>query len=53
MNNRTVDNYNQKEKRLNFSQKKENTINSLLEVEHFLCNLKRAFKYINFYKFLN
>ena len=41
MNNRTVDNYNQKEKRLNFSQKKENTINSLLEVEHFLCNLKR------------
>ena len=30
MNNRTVDNYNQKEKRLNFSQKKENTINSIV-----------------------
>lgn len=39
-------------KKINFSQKKENTINSLFEVEHFLCNVKHALKYINLYKFL-
>lgn len=39
-------------KKINFSQKKENTVNSLFEVEHFLCNVKHALKYINLYKFL-
>lgn len=39
-------------KKRNFLQKKENTINSLFEVEHFLCNVKHALKYINLYKFL-
>lgn len=39
-------------KKINFSQKKENTVNSLFEVEHFLCNVKHALKCINLYKFL-
>ncbi len=39
-------------KNINFSQKKENTVNSLFEVEHFLCNVKHALKCINLYKFL-
>lgn len=39
-------------KKINFSQKKENTINSLFEIEHFLCNVKHTLKYINLYKFL-
>lgn len=38
--------------KIDFIQKKENTMNSLFEVEHFLCNVKHALKYINLYKFL-
>ncbi len=38
--------------KIDFIQKKENTLNSLFEVEHFLCNVKHALKYINLYKFL-
>ena len=36
----------------NFKLKKENAINSLFEVEHFLCNLKKICKAIDLYKIL-
>lgn len=39
-------------KKFNFAEKKENTVNSLFEVEHFLNNLKHTLKCINLYKFL-
>jgi len=35
----------------NFAQKKENTINSLFEVEHFLCKCQKALKCLKFYSF--
>ena len=39
-------------KGFNILEKKENTINSLFEVEHFLHNFKHALKYIKLYKLL-
>ena len=36
--------------KFNFSQKKENTISSLKEVEHFLYNYKNFIKYVKLYK---
>lgn len=39
-------------KSIPFNKRKENIICSLTEVNSFLCNLKRASKYINLYKFL-
>ena len=38
--------------KFNFKCKKENAINSLFEVEHFLCNLKKICNTINLYKIL-
>ncbi len=34
---------NKKNVKINFKEKKENTINSLFEVEHFLCNFKKSY----------
>lgn len=41
-----------KEKKIDFIQKKDNTINSLFEVEHFLCNFKRLLNTVKLYKIL-
>lgn len=41
-----------KSKKIDFKNKKENTISSLFEVENFLTDLKKIFKYIKLYKFL-
>lgn len=41
-----------KNKKFDFKCKKENAINSLFEVEHFLCNLKRLCNAIDLYKIL-
>ena len=38
--------------KFNFKCKKENAINSLFEVEHFLCNFKKICNTINLYKIL-
>lgn len=45
-------NYNEKEKKFNFSQKKDCTIRSIKEIEFFLCNLDKAIKSLKIYKFL-
>lgn len=37
-------------KNFNWKEKKESTIGSLYEVEHFLCNFKQICKGIEFYK---
>lgn len=42
---------NRKEK-FNFKEKKENTVHSLFEVEHFLCNFKNICKGIKLYKII-
>jgi len=39
-----------KEKKIDFIKKKDNTINSLFEVEHFLCNFKKLVNTIKLYK---
>lgn len=49
---RKINPENNNTKKLNLSQKKENTVNSLFEVEHFLRNVKHTLKCINLYKFL-
>ena len=41
-----------KEKKIDFIQKKDNTIHSLFEVEHFLCDFKRLINTIKLYKIL-
>ncbi len=41
-----------KEKKIDFIQKKDNTIHSLFEVEHFLCDFKRFINTIKLYKIL-
>lgn len=43
---------NSKKKKFDFKRKKENAINSLYEVEHFLCNFKKICNAINLYKIL-
>lgn len=43
---------NSKNEKFDFKCKKENAINSLLEVEHFLCNLKKLCNTVNLYKIL-
>ena len=45
-------NKDEKKKKINFAQKKENTICSLLEVEKFLGDFKNIWKYIKLYKIL-
>ena len=39
-------------KKLNFCEKKKNTINSLSEIEYFLRNFHKLKNYINLYKIL-
>lgn len=41
-----------KENKIDFIQKKDNTINSLFEVEHFLCDFKKLINTIKLYKIL-
>lgn len=41
-----------KEKKIDFNQKKDNTIHSLFEVEHFLCDFKKIVNTIKLYKIL-
>ena len=41
-----------KKKKFDFKCKKENAINSLFEVEHFLCDLKKVFNTVCLYKIL-
>lgn len=43
---------NKKEKKFNFSERKDCTINSIKEIEFFLCNLNKAIKSLKIYKFL-
>lgn len=43
---------NYKKKKFDFKSKKENAINSLFEVEHFLCNIKKVCNTIDLYKIL-
>lgn len=38
--------------KFDFKCKKENALNSLFEVEHFLCNLKKFCNAVNLYKIL-
>lgn len=45
-------NLNCKNKKISFKCQKENAINSLYEVEHFLCNFRKICKAINLYKLL-
>lgn len=48
MNNNT----NFQKNKFDFKCKKENAINSLYEVEHFLCNFRKICKAINLYKII-
>ena len=41
-----------KNKKIDFKNKKENTISSLFEVESFLRDFKKLFKYLKLYKLL-
>lgn len=41
-----------KEKKIDFIQKKDNTIHSLFEVEHFLCDFKKLINTIKLYKII-
>ncbi len=43
---------NKKEKKIDFIKKKDNTICSLFEVEHFLCDFKKLINTIKLYKIL-
>lgn len=42
----------EEKKKGGFKQKKENTLNSLKEVEYFLRNFKEKYKYLKIYKIL-
>ncbi len=46
------DNNCEKKEKLNLKEKKENTIHSLFEVEHFLCNFKNICKGIKLYQII-
>lgn len=41
-----------KKEKFNFKEKKENTVHSLFEVEHFLCNLKNVCKGLKLYSIM-
>ena len=45
------DNQKSNKSKFNFLKKKETTISSLFEVEHFLTDLKHLWKYIKLYKY--
>lgn len=41
-----------KKEKFNFKEKKENTVHSLFEVEHFLCDFQNICKGLKIYKIL-
>ena len=43
---------NNKKNKANFSQLKKNTVCSLFEVEHFLCDFKKCSRYIKLFNIL-
>ena len=47
-----MENKSSDKKKIDFKCKKENAINSLFEVEHFLCDLKKVFNTVCLYKIL-
>ena len=47
-----LEEYRGEKKKISFCEKKDNTIRSLQEVEHFLCNWKKALKAIKLYHIL-
>ncbi len=49
---RDLEEYRGEKKKNSFCEKKDNTIRSLQEVEHFLCNWKKALKAIKLYHIL-
>lgn len=52
-NNRLIEkNKIKKENKIDFLKKKDNTIHSLFEVEHFLCDFKKIINTIKLYKIL-
>lgn len=52
MDNKNLDSRNCHKKNFDFNCKKENAINSLFEVEHFLCDLKKICNTVCLYKIL-
>ena len=52
MENEHLDARNSAKKKFDFKCKKENAINSLFEVEHFLCNIKKICNTMCLYKIL-
>ena len=52
MGNNNLESKNCKKKKFDFKCKKENAINSLFEVEHFLCGLKKICNTVGLYKIL-
>ena len=48
--NTSLHNINSENSKFNFSHKKETAINSLFEIEQFLCEFKNIWKYIKLYK---
>lgn len=53
MNNNLIENNkNIKNNKIDFRKKKDNTVCSLFEVEHFLCNFKKLINTIKLYKIL-
>ena len=52
MGNNNLESKNWKKKKFNFKYKNENAINSLFEVEHFLCGLKKICNTVELYKIL-
>lgn len=46
------DNKENKKEKFNFKEKKENTVHSLFEVEHFLCNLRNFCKGVKLYQII-
>lgn len=52
MENKKMETREYKKNKFNFKRKKENAINSLFEVEHFLRDFKKIFNTISLYKIL-
>ena len=52
MENNNLENKDCKKKKFDFKRKKENAVNSLFEVEHFLCSLKKVCNTVELYKIL-
>lgn len=50
--NQNIEKRDHKKKKFDFKQKKENAVNSLFEVEHFLCDLKKVCNTVCLYKIL-